>query len=553
MDRPEGGGAPESWTDWATSHATELTFLAGVFVISLVIRSYDLQSLVAYPDELTYVSRAIHIVGTHWEWPLPDMWDQPPLLEYILAVIIATVGGTLDSLRLVSVVSGSTTVVLVYLLGKSMYGRTAGFFAAVGLMFDGYEILYSRVLYIEALATMLIMAAILLFYEGVVKRKSPGMAVLGGIFFGLALDSKYIAMVLGVGFLFFLLLYYKRFEGGFPRRQALMYFGIALLVLLPVVVDLAINGANPLYFDLEYRFQATRVASLADQIKSGAAFGGGFERFVQIFFHISSTNPYGVFPALVLNIPIWTAVVLVGILFYFVSFVLRKNVADGLLAIVFALFLAFAFTYPGKRSYFALYPQIVFFVMLGRIAQSAIEHLGPPRETHQTRRLAALCFVGLMVGGIAINAMSVPDMHLNGFGDWDEMFPIMSYISAHSGNDTYVATSLAEIGFYVKEAGINATLIGLVQRASLYSEPVANQTLLTPASGQYPIYWVVSPTVIEKVQPQFIVMPRQDFQATTQEFQTFVENGYYQPINTKLILLFEIKPGANSPAPGPQP
>ncbi len=543
MEGNEWGGTPESWTEWASHHAKELTFLAVIFAVSLVIREHDLSALVAFPDELTYVSRAIHIVGTNWRWPMADMWDQPPLFVYILALIVASVGGTLDSLRLVSVVCGSATVVLAYLLGKSMYGKTAGFVASVGLAVDGYAVLYSRVLYIEALATMLIMASILLFYEGVVKRKSLGLSVLGGIFFGLALDSKYISMVLGVVFLFFLLLYRKRFTGGFPRRQTLVFFGIALLVLLPVVADLAINGANPLYFDLQYRFQLDKVQSLASQITSGAAFGSGFIRFVQVFFHVSSTNPYGVFPALVLDIPIWTTLVLVGMIFFGVSLLLRRNLADGLLAIVFALFLAFAFTYPGKRSYFALYPSILFFVMLGRIAQLALEHIDRPHEDRQLRRLLAVSFVALTIGGVAINAMSVPVMYTNGFGDWDEMFPIMNYISLHSGNNTYVATTLAEIGFYVKQEGINATLLGLKQRASLYSEPVANQTLLTPASGEYPIYWVVSPTVIEKAQPQFIVMPRDDFLATTPAFQQFITNGYYQPLDTKLILLFQIKPG----------
>ncbi len=542
MGSPEGGVLRKSWTR-ISRHKSELAFVLGVFVISLVIRWNDLSALAAYPDELTYVLRSIHIVGTNWTWPLSDMWDQPPLFTYVLAVIVASVGGTLDSLRLVSVVAGAVTVVIVYLLGKSMYGRPAGVVASLAMAVDGFDILYSRLLYIESLACMLILASVLLFYEGLVKKKSLGLAAAGGFFFGLALDSKYISMVLGVGFLLFLLIYRKKFSGGFPGKQALFFFGIGLLVLVPVVLDLALNNANPLYYDLEYRFQLGKVSALVGQVQSGQALIGGFTRFVQVFFHVSSTNPFQVFPALVLDIPIWTALVVAGGVFFAASFLLRRNVADGLLLVIFVLFLAFAFSYPGKRVYFSLYPSLVFFVMLGRIAQLAYENLSGLGNQRMTNQVLAVSILALTVGGVTINAFSVPVMYTNGFGDWDEMYPIMDYISHNSGNDTYVATTLAEIGFYVKEYGINATLIGLKQPASLYSEPVANQTLLTATSGQYPIYWVISPSAIEKMHPQFVVIPRDDYLLTDNAFRQFLNQGYYQPLDTKLILLFQIRPG----------
>ena len=268
----------------------EWVLLLAVFLAALGIRAYDLSVLAAFPDELTYISRAVHIIGLNGAWSRVDMWDQPPLFTYILAAVIGTVGGTLNSLRLVSVFAGSATVVIAYFLGRSMYGKVAGFVAASALAVDGFDVLYSRLLYIEAVSCMLILAATFFFYEGIVKKRDLKMTLVGGIFFGLALDSKYIALVMAVALIFFLVVYRKRLGAGFPRKETLVFFGVAVAVLVPVIIALAAANANPLYYDLVQRFQLNKVQAVAGQLKSGAIFVAGYERFIQAFFHISSVE-----------------------------------------------------------------------------------------------------------------------------------------------------------------------------------------------------------------------------------------------------------------------
>jgi hypothetical protein len=281
---------------------------------------------------------------------------------------------------------------------------------------------------------------------------------------------------------------------------------------------------------------------VASQVKSGAFFVAGYERFVQAFIHISSTNPFGVYPPISIEIPLWTILVSVVLLFYLASFVLRRNPADGLLFLLLLGFLGFALTYPAKRNYFALYPSIMFFIMLGGVSQLSFDFIRVRRGGKETYRILAFCFIFLTVSSVALNALSVPDMYKNGFGDWDEIYPIMTYIGQNSGNNTMVATTLAEFGFYIDLLGINASVTSLKQPAALYQEPVSNYTLLTPVKGQYPIFWVISPAAIEKENPQFIVMPKSDYVSTTPAFQQFINQNYYQPLSTKLILLFQIKP-----------
>jgi hypothetical protein len=177
------------------------------------------------------------------------------------------------------------------------------------------------------------------------------------------------------------------------------------------------------------------------------------------------------------------------------------------------------------------------------VTQFAVDYVRRHHVGRETYRILAFLFIFLTVSGVALNAVSVPDMYTNGFGDWDEVYPIMTYIAHNSGNNTLVATDLAEFGFYIEELGINASVTNLKQPAALYQEPISNYTMLTPVRGVYPIYWVISPAAIEKENPQFIVMAKSDFTGTTEAFQLFVNQNYYQPLDTKLILLFQVKPG----------
>ena len=523
------------------SRYLELVAVLGLFVVALVTRAYHLSSLVAFPDDLTYSSRTYQLVGQGWVWPTSQMWDQPPLMVYLLAVTMTIFGGALDTLKMMSVLAGSMGVVAAYLLGKSMYGKKAGYIAAFAMTINGFTILYSKLIYIETLACMLILASTWLFWEGVGKKKDTKMAIAGGIVFGLALDAKYIAMVMGVALVVFLVVYYNKFEGGFPWRQVTAYFGVAFLCFLPVLIDLAVNNVNPFYWDLVYRFQLAQSSSFKGSIANGSLLSLGFTHFVQILFHVSSTKPFQVFPLLGVDIPVWTFIVeLVGA-FFVVAFFLRRSKADGLLLILFLGLLAFAFTYPDKRNYFLIYPEVIFFVMVGRLGQVSYE--GAAHRKNKVVIVGSLFVLSLILTGLAINTAAVPQMYQSGFGDWDEIQPIVNYIAAHHSPDSYVATTRLEVGAYLALDQVNVSVLYMRQPANYNFQSVLNQTLMTPYHGIYPTFWVISSTTIERTHPQFIVIPILDYNSLTAEFQRFITQNYYQPMNTQLVYLFQIRPG----------
>lgn len=519
----------------------ELAAVLGLFVVAIALRAYHISSLVAFPDDLTYSSRTYQLIGQGWVWPTSQMWDQPPLMVYLLGVTMTVFGGALDTLKLVSVLAGSLGVVAAYLLGRSMYGKKAGYIAAFAMAINGFTILYSKLIYIEALASMLILAATWLFWEGVVKRKDMKAAIAGGIVYGLALDAKYVSLVMGVALVVFLIFYFNKFEGGFPWRQVTAYFGVGFLCFLPVLLDLALNNVNPFYWDLVYRFHLAQSSSFNGSIGGGSIITLGFTHFVQVLFHVSSTKPFQVFPLLGVDIPVWSALVgLVGMLFV-AAFFLRRSKADGLLLILFLALLAFAFTYPDRRNYFLIYPEVIFFVMLGRLGQLSYE--GATQKRSRAVMVGSLFVLGLIITGLAVNTAAVPQMYQSGFGDWDEIQPIVNYIAAHHSPNSYVATTRLEVGAYLALDQVNVSVLYMRQPANYNSQTVLNQTLMTPYIGIYPTFWVISSTTVEKTHPQFIVIPILDYNSLTAEFQRFIAQNYYQPMSTQLVFLFQIRPG----------
>lgn len=517
----------------------EVGLLFAFFLVCVAIRAYHINILAIYPDELTYSSRAVQVLGGGWAWPKSSMYDQPPLLIYILAAVMAVGGSGMGTLRLVSVVAGAAAVPIVYFMGKSMYGTKAGVVAAVGVAFDRYQILYSRLLYIEALASTLILGAALFFWEGVIKRRDSRLAAAGGVVLGLAMDSKYIALVAAVAFAAYLIWYRRKLEPNFPTKQVFLFFGIAVIMFIPILVDLAANNANPFYYDLVYRFQ----------LRSGGPGGGGaasgqlilalFSRFSSLFFRVPSSNPAQNLTLLGLAVPLWSSVVVLGILFFGVSLLLRRRKADGLLFLLFVLLLGFALTYPDNKAYFYLYPSVVFLVMMGGLFEAASARIGGQRRRWVT--YASLLVIGLIVGSVALNVATTQLTYQQGFGDYDEITPIMNYIKANPMPNDSMATSSIEIAVYAAVDRAGVSVFYMRQATSLYTQPPALYNLQSIVSGTYPIYWVISPEVVIRTQPEYVVMPNIDYQSTTANFKQFLSQYYFQPLNTRLILIFQLR------------
>ncbi len=138
--------------------------LLGLFVISLIILSFQVSnSGLAHPNELLYVESARDMYE-RGDWLTPYFNGEPrlnkPILYYwFILIAYHILGPSLFAARLCSVLCGAIGVVLLYLIGRSLFDRATGLFgAAIALSTWGY-MLYARYAMTDMALTMWITAA----------------------------------------------------------------------------------------------------------------------------------------------------------------------------------------------------------------------------------------------------------------------------------------------------------------------------------------------------------------------------------------------------------
>lgn len=522
----------------------ELLFVGALFAAALAIRGSYLSQMAAYPDELTYAIRAVFILGNNWAVPPKFLLDQPPLFTYVLAAAMTITGGSLEALRWVSVVSGAGTTVVLYFLGRSMFSKLAGATAGIALAFNGFHVEYSRVIYIESFEIFLISLSVLFFWY-TIRTHSVYTAAATGVFFGLAFDAKYIAAVIAIAFLMFLIIGRGKVKGVIRLRHIATFGIAAFLMFLPLGLYLITKHTDPFYYDLYQRFGLNPSFTATAIGSGGAAISSHLTSFVVQLTHVSSLNPLQVYPLYGVEYEAWFILFAVVSLYSLVSFFVRRRLQDTLLLLLFIGFFLFALFYPGKRSYFLLYPVIPYMVMLGDFVSSAYSRFTRTRFDGRVGRVivvVSLLILTLSTTALALSAASTPNFYKPGFGDWDEIIPITNYILQNEGNNTVVATNLASAYFNANSVGATAQFVSVQAPVYYYTIPPAERFADTPIRTGFPVVWAITPTIIENLNPQFVVISTIHWEQTTSSFQQYVQSHYHQPLHTELIQFFVRNP-----------
>src|SRR5918994_6600669 len=109
------------------------------------------------------------------------LWfEKPPFAFWLMALSSSAFGLTEFALRLPSAIFGITAIVLQYLAGRRLGGRTAGLLAAVLLLGVPQFVAYSRLAMIDVpLTTLGMLSVVLLLWA----KEKPSLMILGGAVF----------------------------------------------------------------------------------------------------------------------------------------------------------------------------------------------------------------------------------------------------------------------------------------------------------------------------------------------------------------------------------
>ncbi len=228
-------------------------FLISILVISAILRIGWLSRGDTVTDEVLYAFRAVGPMdfdegedqttplewfdergvgdraGIPW-WTSLSFHDHPPLVFWIQHLSMRVFGETNFGFRFPSALLGIGSVYLLYLIGYALYSKTVGLAASALLAVTVNHVYISRIGLQEA---YVIFFLLLMSYSFLRSLEKDTYLLLAGIVLGLALLTKYTALVLAPIFLVYLLLF-KR--GYFLNKKLWIGMILAVAIFSPVII-----------------------------------------------------------------------------------------------------------------------------------------------------------------------------------------------------------------------------------------------------------------------------------------------------------------------------
>lgn len=220
--------------------------LIGIFILAVFFRLVRLSSGDPLSDETLYSFRSIGMIDYYgsadhpsplqlfdphypW-WAHLSFHDHPPLVFFVQHVFMSIFGENRFAFRLPSALLGVISVYLLYLIARHLYSETAGLFAAALLAITANHVTVSRLGLQESYVIFFLLLSTYLFLKALQDKR---YFVWTGMALGLALLSKYTAMVAIPIFLCYLLMFHRNL---FRVKEVWIGGIIAFALCSPIII-----------------------------------------------------------------------------------------------------------------------------------------------------------------------------------------------------------------------------------------------------------------------------------------------------------------------------
>ncbi len=192
-------------------------------------------------DEAIYAGVSKNMVKTSeylvMEWVPGKVWfEKPPLMMWLMAGFMKLMGVGEWAARIPSAMFGFSTILLVYIWAKKLFGKGAAFISGLALLTSVHFLYYARASMMDVSVTFFITLALYFYYYAKQNKKSS-LWLLSGLSIGLAIMTKGV-----VGLLPFAIIGLYELYLFFTRAQKLsvelvknysLLFIYALIIVLP--------------------------------------------------------------------------------------------------------------------------------------------------------------------------------------------------------------------------------------------------------------------------------------------------------------------------------
>jgi len=228
---------------------TALLFI-GILIIAIFARTYYLGSLPPglYPDEAMNGNNALEALATgDYKIYYPENNGREGLFinlqAQFLKILLPLNAGEPAAwmLRLVSALMGILTVVAIYFLGREIFGKRAGLWAAFFLATSFWHINFSRIGFRAIMAPLLLTLGLYFFLAAIRKNSNFWHAAVGGVVFGLGFHTYIAYRVMPLLFLVFVPFFKDK-----PRfwKTVLIFVAAATITALPIGIYYLENPAD---------------------------------------------------------------------------------------------------------------------------------------------------------------------------------------------------------------------------------------------------------------------------------------------------------------------
>jgi hypothetical protein len=182
--------------------------VAVAIVACVVLRGVGLAGESVWLDEFfsaAYLDRPT--LGAFLRDQRPENWEMVPLYYALQYGWAQWMGAGIAGVRALSIFCAAATVPMLYALGRSCFGRTAGLVAALLFAFSPFQIFHGQGLRPYALVTLLGVASAAAFLAGIQRRDRVGglwlgaAAVLNGLLMWTHLFAPLLAVAQGIALL----------------------------------------------------------------------------------------------------------------------------------------------------------------------------------------------------------------------------------------------------------------------------------------------------------------------------------------------------------------
>jgi 4-amino-4-deoxy-L-arabinose transferase-like glycosyltransferase len=207
---------------------SSLNVIIAIFVLITLVRLAGLATsdVDLFTDEAQY-----------WSWSRELSWgyfSKPPLIAWIIRVAETVCGSSEVCVRAPSPIFYFGTCVIIYLIGRKLYGPVVGFWAAL-LMMCGIALDFSARIISTDVPLVFFWALALWAYVNLLERVSWSWALTLGAAIGLGLLAKYAMAYFVLGMLLAAVLDHNA-RALLRNRLVWLGLGIALIIAMPNLI-----------------------------------------------------------------------------------------------------------------------------------------------------------------------------------------------------------------------------------------------------------------------------------------------------------------------------